>query len=636
MAQATPPATPPAPTPPAATQAPTPGAQPPVITFSPEGLTLEEALRLALQWDPDLHLQRSTVQSREGALREQGGIFDVGFRASTTYDFRRQELSESRKAFEQEKRDELATGIADNRDNADRATSLIGAVRDARNAPPGSAQVDAVAAIDADIGAQLKIIDALILETTNDQARADLTNARQQYLDRTLGTLEEGLGVALDNFASAETSLSQLGPTPIDEVFYTGRLRLAFAKLFRSGISISPYFDTSMEGTNFAGKPRDSAFGGKGLQDLFTFRFGTNLTLPLMRGRSGDSVAAGERAARVQRDVAELDAQHQQSITALRTAMAYWDLAAAQHTLQIAELSSERQAQIVTLTSNLVEAGDLPRSELSRTQAAQARAQARVRDAQRRLVDARVALATIMGVAATSDETSLPRARDPFPATPPAGAAKGAVSADAQTVSSRPDIEAAVRQEEVGRIFERAAEVDLRPRMDLVGGVWYTALDERTISNAVDRWVGPSTNISLEIDRPFGNNLAEGRLQQSRASLEQSRIATADLRRTTQLQIVRLVESIEEAAERVRLAEVAVQHYNSVVDAEVERFRIREANLIDTLLTESQQADARLQLVNAQRDLARLLAELRYETGTLVVDGNVAAGELGTLPTIRR
>lgn len=606
------------------------------MTFSPEGLTLEEALRLALQWDPDLQLQRSTVQSREGALREQGGLFDVGFRASTTYDFRRQELPESRKAFEQEKRDELAIGLAENRDNANRAQTLIGLVRNARNAGPGGAQVDAVAAIDPDIGAQLRIMDALILEATNPQARADLTTARQQYLDRTLGTLEEGIGEALDNFASAEAGLAQLGPTPVDEVFYTGRVRLAFAKLFRSGISISPYFDTSMEGTNFSGKPRESAFGGKGLQDLFTFRLGTNLTLPLMRGRTGDSVAAGERAARVQRDVAELNAQHQMSITALRTAMAYWDVRAAQHSVEIADASVKRQAEIVKVTSNLVEAGDVPRAELSRTQASEARSQARLRDAQRRLMDARVALATIMGVAATADETSLPTARDAFPATPAAGAAKGAVSADTQTAGTRPDIEAAARQEEVGRIFERAAEVDLRPRMDLVGGVWYTALDERTITNAADRWVGPSTNISLEIDRPFGNNLAEGRLQQSRANLAQSRIATADLRRTTQLQIVRLVESIEEAAERVRLAETAVEHYNRVVEAELERFRIREANLIDTLLTESQQADARLQLVNAQRDLARLLAELRYETGTLVVNGNVAAGELGTLPTIRR
>jgi len=606
------------------------------MTFSPEGLTLEEALRLALQWDPDLQLQRSTVQSREGALREQRGAFDVGFRASTTYDFRRQELSESRKAFEQEKRDELAVGIADNRDNANQAEALIGAVRNARNAAPGSAQVDAVAAIDPDIGAQLKIIDALILETTNPQARADLTNARQQYLDRTLGTLEEGLGEALENFASAEASLSQLGPTPVDELFYTGRGRLALAKLFRSGISISPYFDASMEGTNFVDKPRDSAFGGKGLQDLFTFRLGTNLTLPLMRGRGGDSIAAGERAALVQRDVAELTAQHQMSITALRTAMAYWDVRAAQQSVEIAQASVQRQAEIVKLTGNLVEAGDLPRAELSRNQASEARAQARLRDAQRRLVDARVALATIMGVAATADDSSLPKARDPFPTTPAAGAAKGAVSGETQAVSSRPDIQAAAKQEEVGRIFERAAQVDLRPRLDLVGGVWYTALDERTVTNAIDRWVGPSTNVSLEIDRPFGNNFAEGRLQQSRADLEQSRIATADLRRTTQLQIVRLVGSIEEASERVRLAETAVQHYNNVVEAEVERFRIREANLIDTLLSESQQADARLQLVNAQRDLARLLAELRYETGTLVVNGNVSAGEVGTLPTIRR
>jgi outer membrane protein TolC len=44
--------------------------------------------------------------------------------------------------------------------------------------------------------------------------------------------------------------------------------------------------------------------------------------------------------------------------------------------------------------------------------------------------------------------------------------------------------------------------------------------------------------------------------------------------------------------------------------------------LIDTITTEAQQADARRALVAAQQDLAQLIAELRFQTGTLVSDAN--------------
>ena len=633
------PAQPPAPPAGATSQAaaagpPTSGQQPPVMTFSPQGISLEEALRLALQWEPNIQFQRSNLRFAEGVLQEQGGLFDTTFRLTTSYDFRRQELPESRKATEREKRDTLDQRLIENQNNRARTQNLISLVQNARNFV-GGAQVDAITQIDPDIGTQLKIIDAVIAETTNPQARADLLAARQSYIDRTLSTLESGLGELRSQYDQAQERRVKLGDAPFDEVFYTGRLRASMNKLFRNGISIGPYFDASAEGTNFVDKPRDPNFGGKGIEDLYTFRLGTNLVLPLMRGRSGDSVAAGERAARIDRDIADLDAQHELSVSALQTAFAYWDLRAAQHTVEVATDSVQKQEQIVKATRELIAADELPQSEGARTDAALARAQARLRDAERRLIEARVALATIMGIAATADESTLPTARDPFPGAPAPGTVKDAVPAGIDPGTARPDIIAAARGEDASLVLERAAVVDQRSRLDLSGNIFYTALDERTISDAVYRWVGPSTNVNLDYEKPIGNNSARGRLAQAQADLEQARINTTDLKRQNQLQIVRLVNSIEEAAERVRLAQSAVDSYMKLVDAEIERFRIREATLIDTILTETQLADARLQLVSAQRDLARLLAELRYETGTLIVGGKIA-DSLTTIPTIRR
>lgn len=640
LGQAVPSAQTPAKPPAAAPQAPaaagpSAGAQaPPVVTFAPDGISLEEALQLALQWDPNVALQRSNVRFAEGVLQEQGGLFDTTFRLTGSYDFRKQELTETRKADEREKRDTLRNRLTENTGRRDLTNDLIGRLQNVQN-QVGSSQVDAITALDPDIGTQLEIIDAVIAETTNPQARADLLAAREAYINRTLTSLRDGLDSLANQFRIAEKRLADLGEAPVDEVFYNGRLRASMNKLFRNGIAISPYFESSMEGTNFVGKPRSADFGGKGVEDLFTFRLGTNLTLPLMRGRGADGLAAGERAARIDRDVAELDAQHQLSVSALQTALAYWDLKAAQFSAETAALSVAKQEQIVKATRDLISADELPAAEGARTDASLARAQARLRDAERRLVEARVALATIMGIAATADPNTLPTAKDPFPSAPAQGAVTQAVPTGVAPGDRRADIVAAERSEEASRILERAAIVNQRSRLDVTGGIFYTGLDERTISNAVDRWVGPSTNVNVDLEKPFGNNSARGRLVQSRAELEQSLIATSDLKRQNQLQIVRLVQSIEQAAERVRLAQAAVDAYTKVVDAEIERFRIQEATLIDTILTETQLFDARLQLVTAQRDLARLLAELRFETGTLVTGGKPADG-LTTIPTIRR
>ena len=63
--------------------------------------------------------------------------------------------------------------------------------------------------------------------------------------------------------------------------------------------------------------------------------------------------------------------------------------------------------------------GDLtlvqPQVSLPRVQAAEARARAQLRDADRFVMDARVALATVMGVAADERDLTLPQAADRFP-----------------------------------------------------------------------------------------------------------------------------------------------------------------------------------------------------------------------------
>jgi len=104
------------------------------------------------------------------------------------------------------------------------------------------------------------------------------------------------------------------------------------------------------------------------------------------------------------------------------------------------------------------------------------------------------------------------------------------------------------------------------------------------------------------------------------------------LRRQIALNVIQAAGSIKETSERVREAEAAVGFFRSTIDAELERFRVGESTLIDTVLTQQQETDSALVLIAAQRELAGEIAQLRFETGLLLPNGAVAAPNLTTVP----
>ncbi len=606
---------------------------PPVIQFPAEGLTLEEAVRLTLQHEPAIKVEQAGARFREGVAQEQGGAFDVSLLGHLFYTYRVQELTENRKQAERDKRDRLRASVENNRASAERAQRLLQQLEQVRAAPPGSAQVAALKEISASLGAQLEVIDALIA-SAEPSARASLLATRQDFLTRTLNELQQNLQLELDAFRTAEQRLQNLGAAPVDEVFYNGGFTLGVSKLFRSGIALRPFFDGGVEGTNYKGKARPSEFGGKGLQDLFTFHLGVDVTLPILRNRGAQAVGAAERAAIIERDASRLRARHQASASALRTIQTYWALKAAQENVAVATRSVELQSKLVELTRQLIAAEELPQAELARVQASEARAQARLRETQQQLHQARVALAIAMGVAATDDEATLPRARDPFPPAPaPAAIAEPQIPPLVATAAERRlDVAAAAGREQAGRVLEASAVFNLRPRLDLVAGTWYTALEERTIARAIDRWVGPSTNLGLQFERPVGNNVLRGQVVQREADAAQRGVTAEDLKRQARLGVIETVRSLQEAVTRVEQAQAALDFYQRTIEAEIERFRTGEATLIDTVVTEQQRTEAHLQLVAAQHELAQLVARLRYETGTLLSDDQVVRENLVTVP----
>jgi hypothetical protein len=442
---------------------------------------LDEAIRITLEHDPVLQRRRVDVQFAQGFSQELRGVFDYTFRANAEYTRRVQELSEAAQQAEREKRENLQSFIDENvglRDEVRRLTPLLNQIA---TAPPGSVPLEEIARINPTVASTLGVLDQLIVTETNAAARTQLLNLRADFLADVVSELDVDVESLESQFTAAEEELRNIGEAPIDEFFVDARARVSLDKLFRSGIFMSPYFETDFLSTNFVGKERPAELGGKAFPDQLRFAAGVDFNLPLRRNRGVVGTAAAERAAAIDLDAARLTLNHEASSRALATTEAYWNLRAAQDLVDIAGRSLKFQDEALAATRQLIAAQQIAAIEEARALASRSRVQSQLEDAERRLIEARVQLAIVMGVAVTDDPNTLPRAADPFPAPAPAPQAiPGLID---QAMNQRQDLSAAGKTVQAGEVLLAGARRNLAARLDLTGGTWFTALGEGKAAN---------------------------------------------------------------------------------------------------------------------------------------------------------
>jgi outer membrane protein TolC len=422
-----------------------------------------------------------------------------------------------------------------------------------------------------------------------------------------------------------------------------GTLDLRLQKQFRSGPVVQPFVTVAGSSIELSAEADDPSLEGTLSYDQYSSAVGFAVDIPLARGRGVASTGAPERAATTEYDATVATTTHTASSAVLATANSYWSLLAAQRNLQVAERSLKLNQRLLDLSREMVNADELPRVELARTQARLAEARAQVESAKSTLHQARLDFVTTVGLAAP-DESSAPLAADDFPPipTPEQLAAIDVGGLTVYAFSNRKDLEAAQLSEESGRILYRAAQLDLKVRTDLSAELSWTgreltsSLSEGLEETLFGDYTGPSGKLGLTVEWPLQNNVQRGRLEQQRALYNQNAITTRDLARTIQSNIAVDIATLREAAQQVRQYTEAVDYYRESLDSEIEKFRIGVSTLVDAIFTEQNQIAAELGLISSLQQYAQLLAQLRYESATLLEEGDegwmVTAANVLTLP----
>lgn len=465
--------------------------------------------------------------------------------------------------------------------------------------------------------------------------------------------------------ARARLGLERLGPVPYGELRESFSFETGYTKPFRNGMAVGADLLLQSTAHHFLDKPLDPSFGGFEQPNRFPSRVTLSLTAPLGRGRGRTSVTANEVAATHLAAARRADLVHTASSSVLRTLQAYLELVAAQQRQALLEESAARQQQFAEMTSSLVQSGDLPASENNRAQARQAAVQSSVSQARTEVLNARMRLADAMGIpVAALDQAPLPTGGfvEALPSIPEIGPILQG------PLTNRADVLSISRSRDAAAVLAAASRDDLRPRFDFsinggMGNTYESPLftfmpDERQpiISPTPEVFPGngirfatprgfyrslsgrwePFVFASMNVELPFGNSRARGRLVQSQATLTNAEIQGVRLDRVTRENIVASEAGLRRAGQAVESIRAAVAASQRSLESTMEQLKAGEATLFNTLRTEEDLVNDRLQLVGALNAFYQTLARLKYEAGTLVmVEGQGAdAGTLTFDPSV--
>jgi outer membrane protein TolC len=260
--------------------------------------------------------------------------------------------------------------------------------------------------------------------------------------------------------------------------------------------------------------------------------------------------------------------------------------------------------------------------------------------AEESLVETRQSLGLTMGLSG-EQAAALPAPSDALPVidTPPPPETASAYVDTA--LAQRTDARASrLRQQSQDRLV-LAARNGLRPQLDLVmTGGWnsYGGITGFSRYFPYGRDV-PGANLSagVVVGVPVRNRAAEGTYAAQQGVARQSEIQAQDVERQIGSTVRVALSSLESLAAQMKSKNEASAIYESAVLDEREKLRHGTGTVIDLILTEDRLTQSALDALSTQINMAKAVARLRFETGSLLgpeAQTTVDVTSLTTVPPV--
>jgi outer membrane protein len=347
------------------------------------------------------------------------------------------------------------------------------------------------------------------------------------------------------------------------------------------------------------------------------------VTIPLLRGIGQGGPGATEEAAKMQVEATRLAVAHSASIVVVETTVAYWNTLAAMEALRLREESLARAIELSESIKRLVEADELPETTIGQAGANVSSQESLFVQARAQLKVAQHNLGLAMGLDRVSTQNiPLPEGRFPPPLS---------ISADANSLASsiqkatkyRADYQQALLLEKGASLLSDQALNLLKPKLDLRIETDFAQVSEGSEYNSLltpirDRQAGPGFFAVVDLEFPFSNRAAKGRLLQARSSERQARLGTIQLEREINAGVSNRLNLLASNVVEISNNETTVQFYEQTLNDEERKFRMGMATLLDVVDTQERLNEALILLLDSKRRYAENLARLRFELGDLI------------------
>ena len=581
-------------------------------TISDRAISLEEALALTLLNDPNIKLANEDELIAWASLQIASGAFDVRMTGGASYGRTQQEVTKEQVDQQNETRVKNKKIISNAQRVIRQRESEIAELRAGRT--PSNTDIES------QLNSEIRAAALDIIKRVSNPAEFFALASTQSKIN------EAGILVRKDIIRSQRREIKstekELDKFPVNSVLRSDTVsyELDLLRKLRTGPVINPFLTLNGSENNEArrrGVARDSRT-----------EFGVELMLPLARGRgriaaSGQEIAAGHDLV-----ASRYSLQHTVSESVLNTASAYWRVVAAQDRLRILLESEIITTALVFVTDQMIAADAIPPIERAQIMAREATAQSSRVQAEFALVQAQQALAIAMGIEG-DDLLYAPLASDPLPDL----VSKSAIGATSPkemvglALQLRADRKSALQLEESGLVLTEQAKTNLRPALDFTSRTSYSGLDEGSHYESyyqpyLQGHAGPSYFMGLRFDYPIGNNTAKGLLKERESRLRQSKLTTGIITRSILSNIVTARKSIENSLLQIDSLNASRSALVDSLNAEQERFKTGDSTLLDTILTEERLTGANRAIIEAKLQHALGLAQLRFETGTLMASSD--------------
>ncbi len=391
---------------------------------------------------------------------------------------------------------------------------------------------------------------------------------------------------------------------------------LNLTKLLRSGIGLS----TTIQMNRVTDQFRNSTTPNYGGINFL-------VQIPLLKGRGQKVVTASETAARYNYENSVLNRYHTTSQIVYNTVRAYWNYVAATKQLEILKESEKRSRELVNETRILVDAGERPQAELQQPLANLADKTASRIVAEQTLYKARQNLGLVMGLT-LDDILKIQFPLDNFPQIENTIDSIGTEILIKKALQNRADFLASKNTQKSTQVLWEAAISNTHPQIDLDFKLGYTGLDEG--KNPDQLFTAFSTNrtganISTILKFTLPTKSFYGAALQQNAQYQQSVIRSKDLSRTIRSEVMVAINDLKQSAHQLTKSQEAITLYRTAVRNEEQKLQQGLSTIIELLFTEDRLTNALLNMTSAQLNYANAIANVRFQTGTLLT---IRGGEI--------